>query len=353
MYTLLSIAKAHHASDLHITVGVRPKCRISGTLYEMDGFEKLTPAMTKELVESMFNEKQKKTMEATGEVDFAYTDTRVGRFRVNAFHQRGSYAAVLRIVASDIPTPEDLGVPEAVLGLTKKKRGLVLVTGPTGSGKSTTLASLIDVINKERNEHIITLEDPIEYLHKHNRSIVNQREIGLDTDSYGNALRAALREDPDVILIGEMRDPATIETALMAAETGHLVFSTIHTNSAIDSIDRIVGVFPEDKQPQIRMQLSMTLRAVLSQQLVPRAGGQGRAAACELMMLTPAIRNLIRDGKTPQMQSYLLSSAKEGSITMDNFLIRMAKEGVITPQTAVDASQDPQELREKLAAVQY
>lgn len=202
MYTLLSIAKAHHASDLHITVGVRPKCRISGTLYEMDGFDKLTPAMTKELVESMFGPKQKATMEATGEVDFAYTDTRVGRFRVNAFHQRGSYAAVLRIVASDIPTPEDLGVPEAVLGLTKKKRGLVLVTGPTGSGKSTTLASLIDVINKERNEHIITLEDPIEYLHKHNRSIVNQREIGLDTDSYGNALRAALREDPDIILVG-------------------------------------------------------------------------------------------------------------------------------------------------------
>lgn len=224
MYTLLSIAKAHHASDLHITVGVRPKCRISGTLYEMDGFEKLTPAMTKELVESMFGPKQKATMEATGEVDFAYTDTRVGRFRVNAFHQRGSYAAVLRIVASDIPTPEALGIPEAVLGLTKKKRGLVLVTGPTGSGKSTTLASLIDVINKERNEHIITLEDPIEYLHKHNRSIVNQREIGLDTDSYGNALRAALREDPDIILVGEMRDFDTISTAITAAETGHLVF---------------------------------------------------------------------------------------------------------------------------------
>ena len=232
MYTLLSIAKAHHASDLHITVGVRPKCRISGTLYEMDGFDKLTPAMTKELVESMFGPKQKATMEATGEVDFAYTDTRVGRFRVNAFHQRGSYAAVLRIVASDIPTPEDLGVPEAVLGLTKKKRGLVLVTGPTGSGKSTTLASLIDVINKERNEHIITLEDPIEYLHKHNRSIVNQREIGLDTDSYGNALRAALREDPDIILVGEMRDFDTISTAITAAETGHLVFSTLHTIGA-------------------------------------------------------------------------------------------------------------------------
>ena len=260
MYTLLSIAKAHHASDLHITVGVRPKCRISGTLYEMDGFERLTPAMTKELVESMFGPKQKATMEATGEVDFAYTDTRVGRFRVNAFHQRGSYAAVLRIVASDIPTPEDLGVPEAVLGLTKKKRGLVLVTGPTGSGKSTTLASLIDVINKERNEHIITLEDPIEYLHKHNRSIVNQREIGLDTDSYGNALRAALREDPDIILVGEMRDFDTISTAITAAETGHLVFSTLHTIGAAPTIERIVDVFPPHQQNQIRSQLARFLR---------------------------------------------------------------------------------------------
>lgn len=232
-------------------------------------------------------------------------------------------------------------------------KGIILVTGETGSGKSTTLAAILNEINQNRPLHMITLEDPIEYIYEPAQAIINQREVGVDVESYDKGLYAALREDPDVILIGEMRDPATIETALMAAETGHLVFSTIHTNSAIDSIDRIVGVFPEDKQPQIRMQLSMTLRAVLSQQLVPRAGGQGRAAACELMMLTPAIRNLIRDGKTPQMQSYLLSSAKEGSITMDNFLIRMAKEGVITPQTAVDACQDPQELREKLAAVQY
>lgn len=208
-------------------------------------------------------------MEATGEVDFAYTDTRVGRFRVNAFHQRGSYAAVLRIVASDIPTPEALGIPEAVLGLTKKKRGLVLVTGPTGSGKSTTLASLIDVINKERNEHIITLEDPIEYLHKHNRSIVNQREIGLDTDSYGNALRAALREDPDIILVGEMRDFDTISTAITAAETGHLVFSTLHTIGAAPTIERIVDVFPPHQQNQIRSQLASVLEAVISQQLLP------------------------------------------------------------------------------------
>ena len=226
MHTLLSIAKENHASDVHITVGVRPKCRISGTLYEMDGFERLTPAMTQQLVESMFGPKQKQTMEEVGEVDFAYSDPSIGRFRVNAFHQRGSYAAVLRIVASDIPAPDQLGVPESVLGLTKKKRGLVLVTGPTGSGKSTTLASLIDVINKERNEHIITLEDPIEYLHKHIRSIVNQREIGLDTDSYGNALRAALREDPDIILVGEMRDFDTISTAITAAETVHYLLTS-------------------------------------------------------------------------------------------------------------------------------
>ena len=239
MHTLLSIAKENHASDVHITVGVRPKCRISGTLYEMDGFERLTPAMTQQLVESMFGPKQKQTMEEVGEVDFAYSDPSIGRFRVNAFHQRGSYAAVLRIVASDIPAPDQLGVPESVLGLTKKKRGLVLVTGPTGSGKSTTLASLIDVINKERNEHIITLEDPIEYLHKHIRSIVNQREIGLDTDSYGNALRAALREDPDIILVGEMRDFDTISTAITAAETWYFrpcIRSARHRRSSVSSM---------------------------------------------------------------------------------------------------------------------
>ena len=232
-------------------------------------------------------------------------------------------------------------------------KGIVLVTGETGSGKSTTLAAILDQINQTRPVHIITLEDPIEYVYTPQRAIINQREVGVDVEDYEHGLYASLREDPDVILIGEMRTPETIETALVAAETGHLVFSTLHTNSAVDSIDRIVGVFPENKQPQIRLQLSMTLKAVLAQQLVPRAEGKGRVAACELMMITTPIRNLIRDGRTPQMQSYLLSSAKEGSITMDNFLIRMAKEGVITPQTAVDASQDPQELREKLAAVQY
>ena len=335
MYTLLSIAKAHHASDLHITVGVRPKCRISGTLYEMDGFDKLTPAMTKELVESMFGPKQKATMEATGEVDFAYTDTRVGRFRVNAFHQRGSYAAVLRIVASDIPTPEDLGVPEAVLGLTKKKRGLVLVTGPTGSGKSTTLASLIDVINKERNEHIITLEDPIEYLHKHNRSIVNQREIGLDTDSYGNALRAALREDPDIIEVGELRDLETISTALTAVETGHLVFATLHTQDAGSTVDRLIDVYPENQQQQIRVQVASTLRAVIVQTLIPRASSHGRAPATEVMINNPAVAALIRSGKAHQIRTVLQSGEKEGMHTLDQDLARLVNKGVITFEDAL------------------
>ena len=347
MYTLLSIAKAHHASDLHITVGVRPKCRISGTLYEMDGFEKLTPAMTKELVESMFGPKQKATMEATGEVDFAYTDTRVGRFRVNAFHQRGSYAAVLRIVASDIPTPEALGIPEAVLGLTKKKRGLVLVTGPTGSGKSTTLASLIDVINKERNEHIITLEDPIEYLHKHNRSIVNQREIGLDTDSYGNALRAALREDPDIILVGEMRDFDTISTAITAAETGHLVFSTLHTIGAAPTIERIVDVFPPHQQQQTRIQLSGVIEGIIAQQLLPKEGG-GRVAAYEVMLATPAIRNLIREGKSFQIQSMIQTSKKLGMQAMDDAIYDLYMQNKISAEDAVSFAQEPAVMQQKV-----
>ena len=348
MYTLLSIAKAHHASDLHITVGVRPKCRISGTLYEMDGFERLTPAMTKELVESMFNEKQKKTMEATGEVDFAYTDTRVGRFRVNAFHQRGSYAAVLRIVASDIPTPEDLGVPEAVLGLTKKKRGLVLVTGPTGSGKSTTLTSLVDIMNRKYPYHIITLEDPIEYLHRHKMSMVNQREIGLDSQSYANALRAALREDPDVILVGEMRDFETISVAITAAETGHLVLSTLHTIGAASTVDRVIDVFPPHQQQQIRVQLANVLEAVISQQLLPTADGKGRVAAFEVMIANPAIRSLIRDGKTHQIQATVQTSRAQGMITMDDALFDLYQGGVITRDMALTYAQEIDVLRKKL-----
>ena len=347
MYTLLSIAKAHHASDLHITVGVRPKCRISGTLYEMDGFEKLTPAMTKELVESMFGPKQKATMEATGEVDFAYTDTRVGRFRVNAFHQRGSYAAVLRIVASDIPTPEALGIPEAVLGLTKKKRGLVLVTGPTGSGKSTTLASLIDVINKERNEHIITLEDPLEFLHRHKKSIVSQREVSSDTESYKVALRASLRQSPDVILLGEMRDYETINIAMTAAETGHLVFSTLHTLGAANAVDRIIDVFPANQQRQIIVQLASVLNAVVSQQLLPDKEGK-LIPAFELMTVNRAIKNMIRDNKVHQIDGLIGSSGQEKMFSMDSYITKLYKEGKITRETALDYATAPELMAQKL-----
>ena len=332
---LIALAAEKRASDVHLIAGLPPKCRIDGRI------ETLTDGgLTREDCEEYGRQlagNAADQIEAIGQLDFSASFAG-RRLRVNLFRQQGALSAAIRLLGSTIPNLSELGLPEAVNQFSSWNKGIILVTGETGSGKSTTLAAILNEINQNRPLHMIKLEDPIEYVYEPAQAIINQREVG---------------EDPDVILIGEMRDPATIETALMAAETGHLVFSTIHTNSAIDSIDRIVGVFPEDKQPQIRMQLSMTLRAVLSQQLVPRAGGQGRAAACELMMLTPAIRNLIRDGKTPQMQSYLLSSAKEGSITMDNFLIRMAKEGVITPQTAVDASQDPQELREKLAAVQY
>lgn len=348
MYNLLATAKANNASDIHITVGIKPKCRISGTLYEMTAFEVLTPAKTKELVESLFQPKQQATMDEKGEVDFAYAHPDLGRFRVNAFKQRGSYAAVLRIVGSKIPTPESLGVPEAVIGLTKKKRGLVLVTGPTGSGKSTTLASLIDVINKERNEHIITLEDPIEYLHKHNHAIVNQREIGLDTDSYGNALRAALREDPDIILVGEMRDFDTISTAITAAETGHLVFSTLHTIGAAPTIERIVDVFPAHQQNQIRSQLASVLEAVISQQLLPTIDGKGRVAAFEVMLGTPAIKNLIREDKAHQIPSIMQTSKKLGMQTMDDSLFTLYLKHKIDGANCVEFAQDTESMQQKL-----
>ena len=347
---LIALAAEKRASDVHLIAGLPPKCRIDGRI------ETLTEGvLTREDCEEYGRQlagDAADPIEAIGQLDFSASFAG-RRLRVNLFRQQGALSAAIRLLGRTIPNLSELGLPEAVKQFSSWNKGIILVTGETGSGKSTTLAAILNEINQNRPLHMITLEDPIEYVYEPAQAIINQREVGVDVESYDKGLYAALREDPDVILIGEMRDLATIETALMAAETGHLVFSTIHTNSAIDSIDRIVGVFPEDKQPQIRMQLSMTLRAVLAQQLVPRADGQGRAAACELMMITPAIRNLIRDGKTPQMQSYLLSSAKEGSITMDNFLIRMAKEGVITPQTAVDASRNPQEVRRDLAAVQY
>lgn len=347
MANLLRYAKENGASDLHITVGIKPKCRIRGTLCEMTDFERVLPASSKMLVESMFNEHQQAEIDEKGEVDFAYAIPDIGRFRVNAFKQRGSYAAVLRLVGTTIPSAQSLGVPPSVIELTNKKRGLVLVTGPTGSGKSTTLASLIDIINHEKDVHIITLEDPIEYLHSHSKAIVNQREIGIDTQSYGNALRAALREDPDIVLVGEMRDLDTISTAITAAETGHLVFSTLHTIGAAPTIDRIIDVFPPHQQTQVRVQLASVLESVISQQLLPTIDKK-RVAAFEVMHGTPAIKNLIREGKTHQIASVIQTSRKLGMQTMDDALFELYLKHRITGEDAVEFAQDSAVMQGKL-----
>lgn len=344
---LLRIAKDKGASDVHITVGVPPKMRVRGELMDMD-FPRLLPADTDVIVKSMMDERQLEILNKHGESDFSFSIASLGRYRVNAFHQRGSLAAAIRLVGTQVPKPEELGLPRSVVDLYKKKRGLVLVTGPTGSGKSTTLASLIDKINENISAHIITLEDPIEYLHHHKHSMVNQREIGLDSQSYANALRAALREDPDVVLVGEMRDLETISIAITAAETGHLVFSTLHTIGAASTIDRIIDVFPPHQQQQIRVQLAMVLEAVISQQLIPTADGHRRVAAFEVMLMSVAIRNLIREGKTFQIDSIIQTSRKFGMNTMDDALFELAMGGEITSEMALSFAQDRQTLEKKL-----
>ena len=321
-------------TDVHLVYGVPPKLRISGELEDMPGAAPLDDAACEAFARELLGG----DMPESGEADLSgeYGGQRV---RANVFRQSGHVSCALRILSDVIPDLSTLGLPPAVEDLPALQRGIVLVTGETGSGKSTTLASMLSRINNTRRDHIITLEDPIEYIHKPNLSLINQREIGRDTESYADGLRAILREDPDVILIGEMRDLTTIETALTAAETGHLVFATLHTNSAADSVDRVVDVFPAERQKQIRMQLSMTLQAVLSQQLLKKKGG-GRVAACELMVVTPAIRNLIREGKTPQIANALSTSADVGSITMDNAIIKLYKEKLITADVARAAAHD-------------
>lgn len=339
MEQLLAIAKEAKASDVHLTVGLPPRVRVNGELIDLN-YPRLMPDDVEKIVLSIMSEAQLKTYEELGEVDFAFSVPNVGRYRVNAFRQRGSVACSMRVVETTIPKPEELGVPQSVIELYKKKRGLVLVTGPTGSGKSTTLASLIDRINDERNAHIITLEDPIEYLHSHRKSMVNQREIGIDTHSYAAALRAALREDPDVILVGEMRDLETISTAITAAETGHLVLSTLHTVGAAATIDRIIDVFPPHQQQQIRVQLAMVLEAVISQQLIPRADHKGRVAAFEVMHATVPIKNLIREAKTYQISTVIQTNKKNGMGTMDDALIDMSLRGIISAENAINYAQD-------------
>ena len=338
---ILQEAVDRHASDIHITAGRPVIFRIDGDLRPLDS-DKLTPEQIEELVVPLFadNDRLVETMEKTGEIDFAHSLYGRGRFRVNVFKQRGTLAMVMRLLPFKIPAPRELGLPASVQELCQRKRGLVLVTGATGSGKSTTLASLINMINKTYSKHIITMEDPIEYLHRHEKSIVNQREIGDDTESYAGALRAALREDPDVILVGEMRDLETIQTAITAAETGHLVFSTLHTNNAADTINRVIDVFPPHQQQQIRVQLASVIECVISQQLVPIQTGSGRVAAFEVMMGTSAVRNLIREGKAFQIPSMIQTSKKQGMQSMDDALYNLYIGGLISAENCLNYAQD-------------
>jgi twitching motility protein PilT len=342
---VLATVAHRQASDLHLTAGAQPMIREKGRVSPMEGFPKLTPQQTREVVYGILSEDQRKRFETARQLDFAYAIPNVARFRVNCYLQRGSVAAAFRLVPQGIPALDDLGVPPILREFTRKPRGFILVTGPTGSGKSTTLAAMIDVINREREDHILTIEDPIEFLHQHKRSIVNQREIGSDADSFGLGLRAALRQDPDVILVGEMRDMETVATALTAAETGHLVFATLHTQSTAQTVDRIIDVFPPEQQAQVRTQLSVALQGVVTQQLLPTADGQGRVVACEVLVPNPAVRNLIRESKTHQIYSAIQTAGSIGMQTMDADLVRLVRAGKITPELAEQRASVPEELR--------
>jgi len=343
----LKVAKEAGASDVHITVGVPPRMRVNGVLTTMD-YPRMMPDDTKQIFLSITSAVQRNKFEEKGEYDMSFSIPELGRFRVNAFKQRGTVAMAFRLVGTSIPTAEELRIPESVVDLYTRKRGLVLVTGPTGSGKSTTLAALIDKINKNREAHVITLEDPIEYLHRHDKSMVNQREIGLDSENYANALRAALREDPDVILVGEMRDFETISVAITAAETGHLVLSTLHTLGAASTVDRIIDVFPPHQQQQIRVQFANVLEAVVSQQLIPRADGKGRIAAFEVLHANYAVRNLIRESKSHQLISVMQTNRKLGMITMDEAIMQLYLEGSITKDMAIQFATEPDTMQMKL-----
>lgn len=326
------------SSDLHLTVGLPPVVRVDGSLTHLD-YRPLSPNDTQRLIFDILTNDQVQWFETTRELDFSYGVKAVGRFRVNVYKQRGSVGAALRSIPDRIPTFEQLNLPPILRDLSRKHSGLILVTGPTGSGKSTTIACMIDTINSERPVHIMTMEDPIEYLHRHKKGMVNQRELRTDTDSFDNALRAVLREDPDVILIGEMRDLETIQAALTLSETGHLVFGTLHTRNAPQTVDRVVDVFPPHQQEQIRVQLSNSLEGVVAQQLLPRIGG-GRIAAIEIMVATSAIRNLIREGKTHQIYSALETGAQYGMQTMDKVLADMHRSGMVTQEEAMARSID-------------
>ncbi len=331
------------ASDLHVTAGERPKLRIDGDITNSSVEQVLTPKDTLQLAYSVLTEQQKKRFEFEDELDFSFGIQNLARFRGNVFKQRGCVAMVLRMIPFSVRTFEDLGLPPVTAKLAERPRGLILVTGPTGSGKSTTLAAMLDKINKERKSHIITVEDPIEFIHRHQSCIVNQREIGTDTKSFASALKYALREDPDIILVGEMRDLETIAAALTIAETGHLVLATLHTNSAAESINRIIDVFPASQQPQVRAQLAFVLEGVLTQCLLQRSRGKGRVMACEIMVATPAIRALIRDDKVHQIYSALQSGKKHGMQTMVDSLYQMYMNREVTKEECLRVASDANE----------
>ncbi|MGH2756197.1 MAG: PilT/PilU family type 4a pilus ATPase, partial [Actinomycetota bacterium] len=325
-----------NASDLHLTGGLPPMIRVNGELAPIPGFRRLLPKDLQELIYAMLTQKQRETFEENLELDISYQLPGKARFRVNIFQQRDALGAVMRRIPFEIKSLDDLGLPPAVKEFAKLRRGLVLVTGITGSGKSTTLAGLVDIVNSERAEHIMTVEDPIEFLHKHKKSVVNQREIGSDTQSFAKALKHVLRQDPDVILVGEMRDLETISSALTAAETGHLVFGTLHTQDAPQSVDRVIDVFPPHQQQQIRVQLAATLAGVVSQQLLPTADKKGRVVAAEVLVATPAVRNLIREGKTHQIYTSMQAGGKYGMQVMDQHLAELVKRGRITYEMGIE-----------------
>jgi len=341
---LLRLIVEKGASDLHLAVGVPPVLRIDGKLIHTN-YDRLTPRDSQRLVYDILTDEQIQRFESTLELDFSYSIAKLSRFRVNIFRDKGNIATAFRVIPTRIPTIRELGLPPILEDLTHKPRGLILVTGPTGSGKSTTLAAMINQINSESAHHIITIEDPIEYLHTHKMSVINQRELGQDTQSFANALRASLREDPDVILVGEMRDLETISTAITCAETGHLVFATLHTNNAPQTVDRMVDVFPPEQQEQIRFMLSNNLEAVICQTLLPRAGTPGRVCAMEIMTASPAIRNLIREAKAHQITSAIQTSGALGMQTMDQSLRDLYLKGLISYDDALARAMNPVEFK--------
>jgi twitching motility protein PilT len=347
--TLLERVAAENASDLHVTAGSQPLLRIRGELKPIEDFEKFTPEQTRDLLYRILSTEQQKRLEIDRQIDFSYSVPGVARFRVNVYFQRDTLAAAFRLVPGGIKSAEELGLPEVLLQLAREPRGLVLVTGPTGSGKSTTLATMIDSINSSRPLHIVTIEDPIEFLHQHKTSVVNQREVGADAKGFAEALRGALRQDPDVILVGEMRDLETIATALTAAETGHLVLATLHTQSAPSTIDRVIDVFAAAQQGQVRMQLAASLQGIVTQTLLPTADGQGRVPALEVLLPDDAVRNLIRQGKTEQIYSVMQTNTTRGMQTMEQSLADLVLRRVISRDVAYQVTSRRDEFEALLA----